>query len=125
MQILRGHTAVVRALAFAPDGTLLASAGEDRTIRLWQFPDGVEWDRLEAPPYMPPSLVFSPDGRWLAAPAPGPEEVWVWDRSNPSERVDLPLSGGKDNVHHSPSAMTFSPDGRRLLLTGQRGLQWN
>jgi len=124
MQILRGHTAVVRVLAFAPDGKLLASGGEDETVRLWQFPEGVEWDRLEAPPYMPPSLAFSPDGRRLAAPAPGPEEVWVWDVSNPSERRELPLRRGPD-AHHFPYAVTFSSDSKRLLLTGQRGLAWN
>jgi WD40 repeat protein len=125
MQILSGHKAIVRVLAFSPDGKLLASGGEDETIRLWQFPEGVEWDRLEGPPYVPPNLAFSPDGRWLAAPAPAAEAVWVWDTSNPSERRQLPLTGRGPDGHHFLDTVTFSPDGKRLLLSGLRGLGWH
>ena len=35
-EILRGHVSLVRALAWAPDGSLLASASYDNTIRLWR-----------------------------------------------------------------------------------------
>lgn len=118
MQILRGHKAAVRVLAFEPDGKLLASGGTDDTLRLRQFPEGVEWDRLEAPACMP-CLVFSPDGRWLAAPTT-PAAVWVWEVANPSERRVLPVPGTEGEAHYADT-VTFSPDGQRLLLSGLGG----
>jgi WD40 repeat protein len=44
--LLRGHTAPVSCLAFAPDGKLLASGGKDGTVRLWDVTAGKEMARL-------------------------------------------------------------------------------
>lgn len=37
---LAGHMAAVRAVAITPDGSLLISGSDDKTIRLWSLPDG-------------------------------------------------------------------------------------
>jgi eukaryotic-like serine/threonine-protein kinase len=35
---LKGHEAPVRTAAFSPDGTILATGGDDGAIRLWRAP---------------------------------------------------------------------------------------
>ena len=47
MQTLEGRTDEVRAVAFSHDGSLLASASIDRTVRLWNPHTGQEMQTLE------------------------------------------------------------------------------
>jgi WD40 repeat protein/serine/threonine protein kinase len=66
---LRGHLDHVAALAYAPDGRTLASASVDGMVKLWNLAtqrDVMTLLRLE-PDDQVNSLLFSPDGLWLAA----------------------------------------------------------
>jgi len=39
-RLLKGHGATVRAMVITPDGSLLISGSDDKTIRIWSLPDG-------------------------------------------------------------------------------------
>ncbi|KAK3897924.1 hypothetical protein C8A05DRAFT_19404, partial [Staphylotrichum tortipilum] len=42
LQMLRGHSSLVKAVAFSPDSRLIASGSCDRTIRVWDAATGAE-----------------------------------------------------------------------------------
>ena len=71
---------VPAALAFSPDGRLLASgaAYAESTIRLWDTRSGREVGRLEGHQNWVSSVVFWPDGRTLAS-ASADQTVRLWD----------------------------------------------
>ena len=64
---LRGHSAGISSLSFAPDGRTLASGSNDATIRLWDVVALREKSRLTGHTGLVNSVAFSPDGKTLAS----------------------------------------------------------
>lgn len=67
LQIQRGHQAQVHAVAVSPDGSLVASAGADRVVKLWLAESGELWHDLVGHTDQVSGLAFSPDGRILVS----------------------------------------------------------
>jgi hypothetical protein len=67
----RAHKFSVHGLAISPDGKLLASGSDDRTIKLWSLPDGTLVKTLKGHSGDVYSAVFHPDGKLLASGSPG------------------------------------------------------
>jgi WD40 repeat protein len=71
------HQKEVRSLALSPDGSLLATGGEDRIIRLWRTADGQQEKEWKGHQSWITSLAFAPDGRTLLST--GGKEGRLWD----------------------------------------------
>ncbi len=122
LRTLDGHAgAVVNSVAFSPDGTRLASAANEGTIRIWDAATGQEICTLKRLPNVG-SVAFSPDGRWLAARYQIHDEarrrdvageVQFWDAATGRERRTL-----RAHDAGSISSMAFSPDGKQLVTAG-------
>src|SRR2546428_21020 len=64
---LKGHTALIYHVAFSPDGKLLATAGFDNVIKLWEWPGGKEARTLAGHTGPVYCVAFHPNGTTLAS----------------------------------------------------------
>jgi WD40 repeat protein len=65
-------------VTFSPDGKLLASTGEDKTVRLWDVATRRPFQPLQGHSNAVIGVAFSPDGKLLAS-ASHDRTVMLWD----------------------------------------------
>ena len=88
LRSLIGHRQQVNAVAVSPDGRLLLSGSNDKTLRLWDIASGKEVRRFEGHPESVLAVAFSPDGRLAASAGLAPP------RSAPQTFGGPPTFGG-------------------------------
>jgi WD40 repeat protein len=114
LRTLRGHTGAVTSVAFNQDGSRLASASQDGTIKVWDAANGQELLKLKGLTDWIYDVAFSPDGSRLASGSDD-QTIMVWNTANGQEL--LKLEGHTGVVLH----VAFSPDGNRLASSSADG----
>ncbi len=113
-KVLRSHREGVRGLAISYDDRLLASAGLDGKVMVWQLPEGLRIRTLEGHEDGVRAVAFSPDGRYLASA--GKDGLLIlWDLALGTREKTLRLG--------TPLwCVAFSPNGQYLVAGGTDGL---
>jgi WD40 repeat protein/serine/threonine protein kinase len=105
--VLRGHASNIYSVCYNPDGTRLASASKDGTVKVWDATSGAPIATLRGHTHWVFSVCYSPDGTRLAS-ASQDSTVKVWDAR--SGAFLATLRGHNGGV----TAVAYSPDGTRL-----------
>ena len=117
---LSGHPTAVWAVDVSSDGKLVATAGYDGLVKVWDLQSRKLKADLKRHKGWVRSLAFSPDGLQLAS-AGEDGKVFLWNTQDGKAAISV-------DAHKGPAtAVTFSPDGGKFVTGGGDNLVkvWN
>ncbi len=115
LHTLTNHEGWVNAVAFSPNGELLASAGDDKVIKLWNANSGEEIHTYMGHSKAVRAIAFSPDGKFIAS-ASSDRTIKLWSVSS---GLELATS---DEFDSAIKSIAFSPNGLLLAVGNSDGV---
>ncbi|MGF1533578.1 MAG: OmpA family protein [Bernardetiaceae bacterium] len=121
-QTLGGHTSGgVQNLRFSPDGKILATAGLDKVIILWDVSTGTPLKRLFGHTNEVYEVTFSDDGKLLvSASSDGTARVWEVSTGRWMGTYQCKAFTGA-RLDNSVSFAVFTKDNRHIIFGGNSG----
>ncbi|MGA8893765.1 MAG: SMP-30/gluconolactonase/LRE family protein [Planktothrix agardhii] len=105
---LTGHSNSVNSVAISPDGQILVSGSDDKTIKIWQLSTGEELRILTGHSESVNSVAISPDGQTLLSGSRD-NTIKIWRLSTGEELRTLTVHSDSVNF------VAISPDGQILV----------
>lgn len=117
---LTAHAGSVASVEFSPDGTRMASVGNDDLVIIWDAISGRDIITLRGHEANVVDVAFSPDGNQIAT-ASGDGTIRLWEASPlEDEKDEQPLVDYREHVGRV-MAIGFSPDGRKIVSGSVKG----
>jgi WD40 repeat protein/tRNA A-37 threonylcarbamoyl transferase component Bud32 len=110
-RVFRAHSGGINTVAFSPDGGTIATASDDRSVRLWNVKTG-ESRVLSGHTDEVWCAAFSPDGKLLATGGKD-KTLRLWDLATGTAAI---LPGHQQWL----TSIRFSPDGKWITSQGLR-----
>ena len=107
---------LIRALAFDSDSKTLASAGDGKTVNIWDATNGLELNHLTGHKDIVWSATFSPNGKYLAS-AGDDRTIKLWDASRNKILCDLKRQVEIWSVAFSPNSRMLASGDRACTIT--------
>jgi WD40 repeat protein len=122
VRVLQGHKGTVRCVAYAPDGSHLASGGQDGIVRVWDLGEGTSSELpSKDKKHSVEALTFTPDGKRLIVGMGGQQGgliVWDWLQKKRRQVVETRLNLGVRSLVHLPDRpLVMAASWDRILLS--------